>query len=133
MTRDRLRVPAASRPGVLDWRRPGPLLAALGTVVLMTSCVETCQPVPVPPSPSYGGSPPVAVGGSGGWENPWTGGAGGKAPASPCETYCSKLLRMACPEAADQTSCIAQCSRILAAPDLATLDLDAGHCSTRKP
>jgi hypothetical protein len=54
------------------------------------------------------------------------------APASPCERYCSRFAALGCPEAKDYGSCLAQCSRIVAHPDIATLDLDAGKCSTRR-
>jgi hypothetical protein len=78
---------------------------------------------------------PSPAGGSGGWLNPWTGGtvgAGGTAPSSPCDRYCSRLAGMGCPEATDQASCVSQCERVVAHPDIATLDLDAGKCSTRR-
>jgi secreted trypsin-like serine protease len=81
VTGERLRAPVRPSHWCPLLGRPGPLLGLLALVVLLGAY---CQPVPTPPPAAYGGSAPVAVGGSGGLENPWTGGAGGKAQPVAC-------------------------------------------------
>ena len=134
MSTHRLPVPGRLASAGKHWGGPGPrtLLGALALVVLLGA---ECQPVPTPTPGATGGAAPAAMGGSGGWEPFDTGGAaalGGSAPASPCVAYCARLDGMGCPEAADQPSCVAQCQRIVRQPDIATLDLDAGTCTTKR-